>query len=245
MQLERSLQLHVAMKTIAAALLLGAASACNAARADEPKQGLPSVRFEHDMMARYHMHENFGLLRSIELLLVHGKLDDAKAFARMIAEAPDEPGLQPFAKRAATVRASAASLADAPSIDEGVRREARLAAACADCHADAGVLPEFESPPRIPPDADNVKARMARHLWATDRLWEGIVGRSDESWRAGLDVLASAPLPWSVADADRQALARGLQQSAAAARTAPESDRPRRYGEILVLCAACHSVAKK
>jgi cytochrome c553 len=228
--------------------LLAATAACQYADAGDPKPApptTPALRFEHDMMARYHMHENFGLLRSIELLLVHGKLDDAKAFARMIAEAPDVPGLEPFAKRAAAVRERAASLADSPGIDEACRREARLAAACADCHAEAGVLPEFEQPPRIPPDVDTVKARMARHLWATDRLWEGVVGQSDESWRAGLDVLAAAPLPWSVVDADRKALARGLQQSADAARTAPAADRPRRYGEILVVCAACHMATKK
>jgi cytochrome c553 len=235
-------QVHVAL------VLLVSAAACQPARAGDRQQPLPSApskRFEHDMMVRYHMHENFGLLRSIELLLVHGKLDDAKAFARMVADAPDEPGLEPFAKRAAAVRERAASLADAPGIDEACRREARLAAACADCHADAGVLPEFAKPPSIPPDLDTVKARMARHLWATDRLWEGVVGQSDESWRAGLDVLAAAPLPWSVMDAGRDALARGLQQAADAARTAPASDRPRRYGEILVVCAACHAASKK
>ena len=197
------------------------------------------------MMVRYHMHENFDVLRSIELLLVHGKLDEAKALARMIAEAPDEPGLAPFAGRAAAVRERAAAIASAPSIDEGCRREARLAAACADCHADAGVLPEFTQPPRLPPDADTIKARMARHVWATDRLWEGVVGESDESWRAGTDVLAAAPLPWSVADRDRQALAARLQHAADTARNAPAADRPRQYGEILVLCAACHTAPGK
>jgi cytochrome c553 len=229
-------------------ILLGALVACQPADARDHERGSaasPSERFEHDMMVRYHMHENFSLLRPIELLLVHNKLDDARSLARMIAEAPDEPGLEPFAKRAAAVRERAAAVADAPSVDEACRRAARMAAACADCHAEAGVLPEFSPPPPVPADAATVKARMARHVWATDRLWEGIVGESDDSWRAGLDVLAATPLPWSVADADRQALGRGLQQSAKAARIAPASDRPRLYGELLVTCAACHAAATK
>ena len=223
-------------------LLLVAAAGCQAASAGEPK---PAERFEHDMMLRFHMHENFGLLRAIELELVHGKLEDGRMLARQIAEAPDEGGAQPFAKRAATVRARAAELVAAPSIDEACRREARLAAACADCHVDAGVLPEFADPPRLPADGDTIKARMARHLWASDRLWEGMVGDSDESWRGGLDVLAATPLPWSAADGDRAALAKRLQQLASDARQAQATDqlrdRARAYGEILATCAACHT----
>lgn len=237
-----------AMQRTYRVFLMTALAACQSADARDPKPGsaaTPSERFEHDMMVRYHMHEHFSLLRPIELLLVHGKLDDARPLARMIADAPEEPGLEPFAKRAAVVRERAAAVADAPGVDEACRRAARLAAACADCHADAGVLPEFSPPPPAPADTDTVKARMARHVWATDRLWEGIVGQSDESWRAGLDVLAATPLPWPVVDADRQALGRALQQAAAAARSASVSDRPRAYGEMLVSCAACHTAQTK
>jgi cytochrome c553 len=197
------------------------------------------------MMVRYHMHENFGMLRSIELLLVHGKLDDGKVLARAIAEAPEDPGMQAFAKRSAAVREQAAALVAAPSVDEALRREAKLAAACADCHVDAGVLPEFANPPRLPPDGDTVKSRMARHVWASDRLWEGMVGNSDEQWRAGLDVLAAAPFPWSAAEGDRVALAKRLQQLATDAKQTQSGDqlrdRARAYGEILTTCAACHS----
>jgi cytochrome c553 len=223
-------------------VVLATAAGCQAANAGDPK---PAERFEHDMMARFHMHENFGLLRAIELELIHGKLEDGKLLARSIAEAPDEPGLQPFAKRIAAVRDAAAALAAAPSIDEGLRREARLGAACADCHVDAGVLPEFANPPRLPADDNSVKARMARHRWASDRLWEGLVGNADESWRAGLDVLAATPLPWTAADADRQALAKRLQQLADEARKTQATDqlrdRSRAYGEILTTCAGCHT----
>jgi cytochrome c553 len=225
--------------------VLLAIAACQSASAREAP---PAQRFEHDMMVRFHMHENFGLLRAIEMLLVHGKLDDARGLARAIAIAPDESGSEVVAKRVVVVRERAEALASAPSVDEGCRRAAKLAAACADCHVDSGVLPEFANPPTVPPDLDTVKARMARHRWATDRLWEGVVGDNDETWRAGLDVLSATPLPWSKISAEREALAHRLQQLADDARKTQATDqlrdRARSYGEILVTCAACHTASK-
>ena len=223
----------------------------NGAGENKPPKPPPpqQLQFEHDMMVRYHMHENFDLLRAIEKLLVRGKLDEGRTLARAIAEAPDEPGLEAFAADASTVRTRALAIARATTLDEALRKEAQLAAACAGCHASAGVLPEFREPAKAPPDQPTIEARMTRHLWATDRLWEGVVGDSEPSWRAGLDVLAATPLPWSRAEAERVAYARQLQRLADQARQAGANDqlgdRARSYGEILVTCAACHALPAK
>jgi hypothetical protein len=72
------------------AALLGACStplAADTTKAEPP----PSVRFERDMMARFHMHQNFDLVRAIERLLIRGKLDEARVFATAISTAPDDP----------------------------------------------------------------------------------------------------------------------------------------------------------
>jgi cytochrome c553 len=223
-----------------------AAAGCQPANAvDETPPLGPPARFEHDMVVRLHMHENFDLLRAIEKLLVRGNLEDARALARAIAEAPDEPGLEPFAKQAAVVRDRAASLVKASTIAEACRREAQLAAACAGCHVETGVVPEFRSTSRVPRDEPTIAARMARHLWATDRLWEGIVGGSDESWRKGLDVLAAAPVDVPPISTVQAPLAKQLQQQADRARQRQKADtideRASAYGEILTTCAGCHS----
>jgi len=222
---------------------------CQPTASVEAPQPIPpeSVRFEHDMMVRFHMHENFDLLRAIEKLLVRGKLDEVRLLARGIAEAPDEPGMAAWAKQATLVRERAAALATAPDAGEACRREARLAVACAGCHVDAGASPEFRSPGQVPPDRPTIEARMTRHLWATDRLWEGIVGPSDEAWRQGLDVLAATPLS-SVQDVDG-GFARRLQRLADRARvqqaTATANDRAHSYGEILTTCTGCHTAKPK
>ncbi|MBV8757093.1 MAG: hypothetical protein JO257_07460, partial [Deltaproteobacteria bacterium] len=162
--------------------LLLAFAACSQSYADEP----PPKRFEHDMMARFHMHESYALFGAIEHLLIHGKLDEARDLARSIGVAPDEPTLSAWAPQAAVVRERATAVANATSVDEACRRLARLAGACASCHLDTDAAPEFRKPPALPPDRTSVEARMTRHLWAVERIREGVVGSVDDPWRKGL-----------------------------------------------------------
>lgn len=226
--------------------VLAVACAQTAAMGD-PQGESPSVRFEHDMIVRIHMHENFDLLRAIEKLLVRGQLDEVRTFARGIANAPDEPGLGAWSRHATLVRDRAATLAIAHGVDEACHRAAQLADACAGCHVASGASPEFRPPGRIPPDLPTIDARMARHRWATDRLWEGIVGGADDAWRAGLDVLSTTPLRASELSREQSAFGRKLQRLAEQARlrqrTETAQDRARSYGEILVTCTGCHTAA--
>ncbi len=214
------------------------------AMARDPEAPAPA-RFEHDMIVRFHMHENFDLLRAIEKLLLRARLEDAKALAQAISEAPDEPGLGALAPHAIRVRDLAANLARSPTIDEACRREARLAVACAGCHVETGVMPAFSLPPSSPPDRDSIEARMARHLWATDRLWEAVVGGGTDPWISGLDVLSATPFPFRAALDDRARLAKQLQTLAGTARKRSSKDdlaeRGRVYGQILTICATCHT----
>jgi cytochrome c553 len=214
-------------------------AACQAATAEPP----PEKRFEHDMMVRFHMHQNFDLVRAIERLLIRGKLDEAKRFAEAIAMSPDEPAHGPWAAQAAVVRERASAVARATSVDDALRKETQLAAACADCHRESYGSAVFEKPPAIPPDRPTLDARMARHRWAADRMWESVIGDLDDAWREGLDVLAAAPLEL---DAARAPFARELQRLANTARRTkkPMANRAATYGEILVVCAGCHAKSR-
>ena len=210
-----------------------------------PSPDPTAERFEHDMLVRMHMHENFGLLHAIERLLIRGKLDDARRLAESIGAAGDGPSHGPWAAHAVAVRERATELARAPSIDVACRRAGAVAAACAGCHAELDAMPELRPPSATPPDRPTIEARMLRHRWASDRLWEGLVTNGDDAWRSGLDILAAAPLDWAaIAPASRAGLARQLQQQAARARRqAPDGIRERAaaYGEMLATCAGCHT----
>jgi hypothetical protein len=228
-----------------AAAVAAASTACDqpASGGADPQPPEP-VRFERPAMVRFHMQRHFDDLREIERMLVAGKLEDGKTRAHLLTRPALDPGMAPWHHAIARVVDAARALETAPGIDEALRREARVAEACAECHLRTQRLPAFAPPAALPPDAPTLAARMARHAWAVDRLWEGMVGPAEDRWRMGLEALAASPLPFKPLD-DAPALAtrlRDLARHALATRATAELDeRTRLYGELLVTCAACHA----
>jgi cytochrome c553 len=204
----------------------------------------PPARFDDPAMAHYHMRRHFDDLRMVEQLFMAGKVDEGATLAYLLVRQTDDPGMLPWQPQSKAVADAALALTTAESVDEGLRQVARVAEACAECHAHAQSLPLFAPAPDVPPNKPSREARMARHAWATDRLWEGMIGPNDDRWKAGLDVLAATPLPFAPLN-DAPALADRLQQLArdqlAQRSTTLLHDRAIAYGEILVTCAACHS----
>lgn len=218
---------------------------CTAMADPKPRQAdPPDARFERDMMVRFHMHQNFDLLRAIERLLLKGKLEDARAFATAIATAPDEPSHGPWAAHKVQIRDRATQLSRATDAGDALRKTAAIGGVCGNCHGEHVVKLALDQVPRAPADLATLEARMARHRWAADRLWEGVVGNSETAWRSGLDVLAATPLD---EPADRAGLARELQRQADAARRPSPGkliDRATAYGNILATCASCHTAKR-
>ncbi|HEY4175455.1 MAG TPA: hypothetical protein VGM90_01425 [Kofleriaceae bacterium] len=209
-----------------------------------PLKDPPPSEFEQGMMVRFHMHENYGLVRTIEKRILKGNLKDATELASAIAQAPAEPALNSFATQAAEVRKRAQELSLATNLDQAARREAALAASCAGCHDAANVVPDVGVAPAAPPERDTIESRMARHAWAADRLWDGIMANDDGAWTAGLDVLAAPTPVWSKMSSAKQGIARKLQQTAETERRVKNTQLGKRttaYGEMLVLCAGCHT----
>ena len=76
---------------------------------------------------------------------------------------------------------------------------------------------------------------MARHAWASDRLWEGVIGNDVDRWRSGLAILANSPVPGT-------ALQTMARDQLTVATGPPNSDaRAIAYGKILIVCAGCHA----
>lgn len=189
---------------------------------------------------RYHMRQHFNDLRTIERMLVAGKLDDARALAYMLAR---PSSAMPQGSEAHDVAVAAGGLISARTLEEAAYAEVRVAAACAQCHVATQSGPVFRTPSKAPPDRPTVPAQMARHQWAADRLWEGLVGASDEHWRAGLYVLATSPLQH--VESGSPAIAKHLQRLARLAldrRPKPTlEERQDIYAELLITCAGCHA----
>lgn len=211
---------------------------------DQPQPPRP-VKLDRPSVVQFHMRGHLGDLRTIERHLIAGKLEEAQATAFMLTKPANDPGLEPWAAQTQRVVDEAKGLSDAKSIDEGCRRVARVAQACAECHLKTQTTPMF--PDAIPPPADDGSAiaRMSRHQWAVDRMWEGMVSGSDRPWVQGLEVLSASPLPFTPLS-EAPALANRLQRLAGDALASHNDQsetldsRTRLYGEMLVTCAACH-----
>lgn len=195
-------------------------------------------------MVRFHMQRHFDDLRTIERLLVAGKLEDAQALAYLVGKPARDPAFAPWQIEAQRVTDAAQALASARGLEEACRRAAQVSAACAGCHVRMQAPPGFALAPPVPVDRPTREARMARHQWAADRLWEAMVGGPESSWRGGLEVLAATPMPFS-AWTEASRYARRLQDLARDQlppyRTTQLADRATAYGEILVTCAGCHA----
>ncbi|MEO8548624.1 MAG: hypothetical protein ABI678_01575 [Kofleriaceae bacterium] len=230
--------------------LVALGTGCQAAVADDrdPVRE-PPRRPTPEAITRIHMRGRLGELRTAEHALVRGQLLEGKVAARAIATVSDEIELADWKRKLGQVRQLANEVAEAHSVEVALQRLPAVAAACAECHVATGGWPELAAAPRLPPDGDAAVPRMARHQWAVDRMWDGMIGGAEDSWRAGLEVLAATPPPYPVVRGDEVALGRELQRAATTALQHRYidslDDRARQYGELLVTCAACHDTHQR
>lgn len=122
-----------------------------------------------------------------------------------------------------------------------------MGAACGHCHAALAANVTFtgKSPEG---EESSVLARMARHVWADERMWEGLIGPSDVAWEADVAALQEAPLHPEMLAEDRSPpaevvrLADEVHALGQRGRTTAGTERRARlYGEFLATCDGCHS----
>lgn len=167
--------------------------------------------------------------------VVHGSLERAREPAGWLAQQPIPPDLPPESETfVAELQSAAAAVRDAATLDEAGLATARMAGACGACHR------RFDGGPEVMPLPS--QDGMLAHLWAAERLWQGLIAPSDESWMAGARLMetvsftGSAEPPPGIAD-----LVRAAHESGSAARTAErQSERAEVYGSLLETCAECH-----
>lgn len=196
---------------------------------------------------RSRMQAHFHELHEIETAILRGDLDAARvraATVRLDVVDGESPAWKPHLDR---LRAAATAVSRAESLDDACRLQARLLGECAGCHEASQAKLSFAAP-EAPPDDASVTGRMARHRWAADRAWEGLVGLSARTWSAGLRVMAAAPMPGNDMSADPAQWERltrygqALQRSARRATSARTvAARTAAYGDLLTVCNGCHS----
>lgn len=207
---------------------------------------LPAALAPTDAGIREHMREHFESIRSIERAIIVGDMDTARKVAATLAEHPAIE-LVDYAEEIEAVRVAAAALAKSESLEKMAQGGAQLASLCGHCHLVTTSITTFEwSEP--PPEVGTASERMQRHLWAMERLWEGLVGPSELSWREGSRVLQASPFP-----ADQLPIKKDLQPAAKkhlasiaalavrAGAATEKAEQVKIYGELLSTCSGCHA----
>ena len=232
------------MRTTLLALI--ALAGCDAA-AEAPKQAPPAKDLPAKVREiRDRMHVRLAATRRLERAIAFGSLDGVHGEAGLVARL-DEPDLpaawRPYLDQ---IRAAARQIELAQDLVTAARTSALLGRRCAQCHEAAGAKIAFakEAPPAA---GAKLPSHMAGHEWATARLWEGLIGPSNERWLEGARALARAPLaivaegdglPPELAIGDDVARIRLFATRAQAART--QDERAALYGDLLATCARCH-----
>jgi mono/diheme cytochrome c family protein len=206
-----------------------------------------AARTSEDLGA--HMDEHFAAAVDVQTAVVRGDLAEAREQAVWLARHPTPASVAGSARAFVDdLRSAADDVATADDLEEAASATSRLALACGSCHTAAGTGPSF-LPGSPPSGGSSVRERMTRHIWAADRMWEGLIAQSDESWQAGADILSEALLSPRFVTEEATAVDRmnALVDHVAGVATFARRERSwdRRaalYGELLPTCSGCHQI---
>jgi cytochrome c553 len=232
----RRVAAHVLLPLLGTATLAAFSIAC-------PKEGSTTVpTIDADVTER--MEGHFETVSELKNAVIAGDLDTTRELAEVLRDR--EPSSDPVDWKPHVARLVEASnaAATATELSTAASAAAGLGAACGACHQATGAKPAFD-PGQPPMEKDDPASRMQRHQWGVDRMWEGLIGPSEESWRWGAETIDETP---GCQDFDPEtdqyraelcARIEALDRSALDARDL--EDRRRIYGEFLATCSSCHS----
>lgn len=195
------------------------------------------------------MYAHFRDALDLQAGAIYGDLDRLTDAGDRLRRTTSEPGLPPGSEnflREVITAATAAKDATTPS--EGRQAAAEVARTCGACHQAYRVGPDFIV--GGPVEGDRLSQHMARQNRIARLLWNGVLGPSEETWRAGAAELeAEPPFPQEVAarvqdaalleEARSQLRAYGVQARGA---QTPE-ERTDVLAQVWGVCASCHQVA--
>ena len=198
-----------------------------------------------------HMHEHLGRITTIKAFIIMGNLDGVREPAKWLAEHKSVSGLpNNYQSYIESMRSHARDVVAAPDLETAAMAVSEMAITCSNCHQANDVALAFGYDTE-PDEWAEITAHMQRHQWGVDRMWEGLIGPSDESWDRGADMLVDVPLhPFEVMDesasaADKVAadkIARRLHSlGSRGGYTKTPEERSKMYGEVLSICAECHT----
>ena len=217
-------------------------SATTAAKpATKPEPGSAAELAQQIIAVRARMHTRLDAIRGIGNAIALSDLAQAQTQGRALAALEDPevlPQWQPFL---AQVRISGEQLAQAKDIATAAPAAARLGALCGSCHQTLSGHATYSAAEQ-PAAGTNLASQMANHQWATARMWDGLVGPSEERWMQGAQALSSIKIDVAEVKVKLEVWTSKVRQLATDAKTTPAGDgRVALFGNLLTACAGCHA----
>ncbi len=190
--------------------------------------------------------DHFAHAAAIREALIRGDLEAARAAGGGLAEEGAAAAVfEGWEEHAGMIRRLGDSVAVARDADELGLLLGRVARACGSCHERVDRRPPPAEPTAPYPDSA-LHLRMLRHEWAADRLWQGLVGPSEDTWFWGAYALTQAPftperIPDRIAALEIARTAVWLHRLGLEALGSDEwQGRDALYGHLVGTCASCH-----
>jgi hypothetical protein len=195
------------------------------------------------------MAEHFAIVTWARDSVIAGNLEALReplqALAKYEYRSVAPGGWMPYV---AQLQQAAGLTAGAANLDLAASGVATMARVCGECHAAKAGGPKYSDVERQtkPTARDSLGERMQRHIWAADRMWEGLTAPSDNAWQAGAQALVDLPqeAPKSVHEPQIAAALHEVREVGERALEASTlKDRADAYGLFLSTCANCHQYA--
>jgi len=208
-----------------------------------PPKATPAVPAE----TKTYMTDHYARVTTVQEAVIRGNLDEVREPARWIAEQQELAGLPATVQPQVEEMKSAAKIAaEATDLRSAASATATIAVACGECHASMGIQPTL-APVLQTVKPEPVAAHMQDHLRATELLYDGLIGPSDQSWTKGAEALKVSPLTAKELPKDpklaKEMRAGETEIHALADKARQSTDLAARaaiYGEFIASCAGCH-----
>jgi cytochrome c556 len=191
------------------------------------------------------MHRQLSRVMDIQTGVVLGDMERARSAGAWIATREEQAGFSATTDaHQAEIRGYAALIAQSRDPSTVADRVGHLGAACGSCHQETGGGPHFvvAGPPTV---GTTQAGTMVLHLWAADRMWDGLIGPSTDAWMAGTAALSQAwqqagPAFFAAEGTGFLGEAQIHRIAEAAEGATTQEDRAAIYGELLSTCNGCH-----
>lgn len=197
-----------------------------------------------DLPRKLEMHQRFVALGAIQDAIVDGDLAMAKTYAVAIQAGDFSSAPFHWLPHIDDFKTGAIDVEGAGSLGQAAQGAVNMATACGECHRsnDAGVtFADGGDPPEDQP--------MLQHAWAVDRMWEGLVAPSDNTWLTGAKSLTGADLESRGLkdETSREVVKRLASEIRSQGRRASRQvghARADTMARILETCAQCHVLVR-